>query len=159
MRLGQKFVPVVVFAVLLGGIGLAQWTGVWATTSQKNPARYTSGAYAGQYNPADIRGSYPFSEISDLFHVPIKDLAAAFQVEESKAADFKCKELETIFSEAPNEIRTGSVRMFVALYLGLPYELTEDTYLPDTAVQIIKEKSKLSQEKLEYLESHTVPIS
>ena len=37
-----------------------------------------TGEFAGQYNPADIRGSYTFDDISNAFEIPIEDLGKAF---------------------------------------------------------------------------------
>lgn len=71
---------------------------------------------------------------------------------------FKNKDLETIYADQELEIGTGSVRMFVALYTGLPYEYVEEPYLLDEAVQILKDKVELTQEQVEYLELHTVII-
>ena len=71
---------------------------------------------------------------------------------------FKCKNLETLYADMEKEIGTGSVRRFVALYKGLPYKSSEETYLPDRAVEILKDKSQLSKEHIEYIDSHSVNI-
>lgn len=145
--------------IVLTGIVLTSIFGLWTTQSSKTPRKLRIEQYAQQYDPADIRGSYSFSEISNLFHIPLEDLAAAFLVEEDNAAEFKCKELETIFADAPNEIGTGSVKLFVAFYLSLPFEPGEDTWLPEAAAQILKEKSNMPQEALNYLENHTTSFT
>ncbi|WP_164850192.1 hypothetical protein [Clostridium prolinivorans] len=49
--------------------------------------------------------------------------------------------------------------MFVALYKGIEYKISEDTYLPEAAVTLLKEKASLTKEQKEYIESHTVKIS
>ncbi|NLO35274.1 MAG: hypothetical protein GX112_02825 [Clostridiaceae bacterium] len=160
MRLGQKFVPVVVFAVLLGGIGLAQWTGVWATTSQKNPARYTSGAYAGQYNPADIRGSYTLADVARLFAIDEPVLLSAFALPaDTDASQYRTRDLEARYAGLEREIGNESVQVFVALYKQLPVTL-EDTALPDQAVDLILGANPdLTQEQRDWLDAHRVDVS
>jgi hypothetical protein len=144
--------------LVLAGIIATSALGLWKTTSTKEPQKYRQTEYAGQYNPADIRGSYSFSEISQLFDIPLADLAAAFSLGEDEAKDFKCKELEAKFAGLPYEVGTGSVRMFAAFYKGLPYELAEDTYLTEEAGRILKEKSNITPEQITYLENHTVSL-
>ncbi len=145
--------------IAIAGIVLTSFLGLWTTESTKIPQKLKQEEYSNQYNPVDIRGSYTFLEISNLYHIPIKDLADAFLIKESEASEFKCKDLETVFVNAPHEIGTGSVRMFVAFYLGLPLDINEDTYIPDTAAEIVKDKAKMTSDQAKYLESHTVILS
>ncbi|MHB1314651.1 MAG: hypothetical protein ACYCX2_04105 [Christensenellales bacterium] len=159
MRLKPQTALIISAAILVIGIVLTSVLGLWTTESTKIPKKIAEGDSLGQYDPADIRGSYTFADISKSFSVPVEDLAAAFQVEQSQANGFQCKGLESKFADAPNEIGTGSVRLFVALYANLPYEPTEDTYLPDTAAEVLKAKSNLSPENFAYIESHTVKTS
>ena len=70
----------IVLVFIFGGIWISSLTGSWQTTSTKIPATYTSGEFAGQYNPADIRGSYTFGEISDNFKIPLNDLGDCFWI-------------------------------------------------------------------------------
>lgn len=156
-RLRIKPITTIILAtcIVLIGVVTTSAMGLWKTESSKIPVKFDQEEYSEQYNPADIRGSYTFAEISKLFNIPIEDLATAFLVEESVASEFKCKELELIFADAPNEIGTGSVRMFVAFYLGLPYELTEDVYLLDVAEKLLNEKSSITEEQASYLNTHT----
>ena len=51
-------VAVAVFVVMFGGIFVTIGTGHWATSRTAEPVRLES----GEFNPADIRGSYAFSE-------------------------------------------------------------------------------------------------
>lgn len=159
MKIKPQITIILSIFIVLAGIAITSALGLWATQSTKIPEKFKEEELSGQYNPSDIRGSYTFSEISNLFKIPLEDLSAAFLVEESGAGEFQCKALEGIFADAPNEIGTGSVRMFVAFYLGLPYELAEDTYVTDEGAKILKEKSKITAEQLSYLESHTVIVS
>lgn len=159
MKMKPAALSAILIAFLLGGILFSDMLGLWITESSKEPAKYTSGQNAGQYNPADIRGSYSFSDISNTFKIPLENLGTAFGVTDNVAA-FQCKELESVYSDtaaAGYEIGTDSVRVFVAMYLDLPYQ-PEDTYLPASAVEVLKNKAELSTEQLAYLESHTYPI-
>ena len=72
------------------------------------------------------------------------------------AAAFPVKELEAQYEDSAVEIGTASVRLFVALYTGLPYDLTlETSSLPENAVQILQTR-ELTAEQNDYLASHTV---
>jgi hypothetical protein len=132
----------------------------WQTTSSKVPVQYTSGEAAGQYNPADIRGSYTFGEISSLFEVPLADLQRAFHIPaETDPAEFQVKSLEDQFAGSPFEIGTSSVRLFVAYYKGLPFEITDEIYLPLEAVEILKKSGQLTAEQVGYLDAHAISLS
>ena len=54
--------------------------GWWQTESTKEAAVFTSGEFAGQANPADIRGSYTFGDVEKNFGIPAALLAQAFGV-------------------------------------------------------------------------------
>lgn len=158
MKLSQKVVPIIVFAVLLGGIGLARLTGVWATTTDKVPARYNSGDFAGQYNPADIRGSYTFADVARLFDIDEQVLLSAFALpEDTDPALFQNKNLEERYSGLDVEIGNESVQVFVALYNQLPFDLGEAA-LPQSAAEILEARSDLTPEQRDWLRSHTVTV-
>lgn len=158
MTLNSKMLAAWLVALLFGGILASSALGGWQTVSTKEPAKFTDGEFAGLANPADIRGSYTFAEIDKSFDVSPEILAQAFGVENANPAAFQVKELETIYAESAVEIGTASVRMFVAFYAGLPYDLAaaEESYLPQSAVDILLEKGILTSEQLAFLETHTV---
>ncbi len=162
MKLTAKPLAVILFVILFGSIIFTTAMNWWQTESQKVPATFTEGEAAGEYNPADIRGSYTFQDIENSFKVPVADLATAFVIPaDSDAAAYAIKDLETLYAaqaEAGTEIGTGSVRYFTALYTGLPYELIEETYLPAPAVELLKTKAVLTVEQVVYLEAHSVPL-
>jgi len=158
MRIKPQTSILIVLGIFISGIVLASVFGVWNTQTTKTPSTLSE-EYAGEYDPADIRGSYTFDEISSLYDIPLTDLSAAFGLDKAKAASLQCKELGTVFADSPNEIGVSSVRMFVAYYLNLPYTPTEETYLTDMAAQILKDKSDLTKSQLEYLENHIVPTT
>jgi len=159
MTLRSKHLLPIILVVFILGIGGTMLFNLWQTTSSKIPATYTSGEFAGQYNPADIRGSYSFADISDVFGVPVADLARAFAVENlENPAAFLTKQLEEMYGEVQNgEIGTDSIRWFTALYLDLPYVPEEDTLLPSPAVSVLRER--LSEEQVAELEARTVNLS
>lgn len=159
MKLTSKPLALILMSILFGSIAFTTAMGWWATESSKSPALYTEGQAAGQYNPADIRGSYTFGEISTLFNIPLDDLKTAFLLpQDTDAAAFKVNLLETIYTGSEVEVGTGSIRLFVAWYSGLPYTPDEDSYLPLEALNILREKAALTPEQLSYLESHVINI-
>lgn len=146
----------ITLGIFISGITITSVQGIWTTQSQKSPERLEQVEYADQYDPADIRGSYTFAEISRLYNVPMEDLAAAFNQDVKIAETLKCKDIGTIFADAPYEIGTSSMRMFVAYYLGLPCTFEEDTYLTETAAAILNGIGAMTQDQEEYLSSHTI---
>lgn len=160
MTLTSKPLSVMLFVILFGGIALSSAMGWWATESKKEPAAFTEGEFAGLANPADIRGSYTFGDIANSFEVTPETLAQAFGVITDDAATFAVKDLEVLYLDSGYEIGTNSVRMFVAFYTGLPFDLTaEETVMPKPAVDILLAKGNLTSEQTAYLETHTVNVS
>ncbi len=159
MKLNSYTLAALVLVLLFGGIGFTDAMNWWHTETTKVPAAYTEGEAAGQYNPADIRGSYTFGDVSDLFGVPLSDLQAAFRIPaDQNPAAFQVKSLEGISEGLSVEVGTASVRMFVAFYKGLPFDLaaSEETYLFPEAAPILKAQNQMKPEQAAYLESHLV---
>lgn len=157
MKIKPQATILIVIAIFVLGIAGTSFAGVWNTKNTKTPVKLKEEKYSGSYNPADIRGSYTFAEISDFYKIPLKDLADAFGVKEAEAAAFKCKDLETKYAGAKFPLGTDSVRVFAAYYNGLPYTPTEATYLSKEASQILKAKGNMSGEQSAYLDSHIIP--
>lgn len=156
-----KTIAVLIVAVFAVTIGATSALGLWRTTTDKIPVTYTTGAVAGEYNPLDIKGSYDFKTISDLFGVPLSVLGTAFSVPEAQQNAFKVKELEGIWADvAPEgvEVGTASVRLFVASYKGLPFALdgTEIIGMPGAAVDLVLQSGQPLPEQVEYLNAHRV---
>ena len=159
MNISSKPLAFIVFVIIFGGIGLSSALGFWQTTSTKEPATYTEGEFAGQANPADIRGSYTFGDIANSFDVTPEILAQAFQVTSNDLAAFAVKNLETMYADSGYEIGAQSVRLFVAYYLGLPFETTGlEIYMPKSATDILLAKNGLTFEQIMYLETYTVDV-
>ena len=160
MNLTSKPLAVIILVTLFGGIFFSSIMGWWATESTKEPITFTEGEFAGEANPADIRGSYTFGDIANSFDVTPELLAQAFGIVTDDPASFAVKDLETIYLDSGYEIGTASVRVFVAFYSGLPYDLAgEATYLPRAAADILLAKDNLDEERLAYLESFTVDVA
>jgi hypothetical protein len=158
MNLTSKPLAAIIFVVLFGGIAFTTAMGWWQTMSTKEAATFTEGEFAGQANPADIRGSYTFGDVEKNFGIPPSVLAQAFNIDSNDPATFAVKGLEEMYAASEFEIGTASVRLFVAFYNGLPIDLSTDIYLPEEAAGLLKERT-LTPEQLTYLEAHTVPGS
>jgi hypothetical protein len=155
MTLTSKPLAAILFVILFGGIAFSTVMGWWQTESTKEAATYTEGEFAGQANPADIRGSYTFGDVEKNFGISPDVLAQAFNVQTDDPAAFAAKELETIYADSEFEVGTASVRLFVAFYNGLPLDLGTDMYLPQSGADLLKART-LSPEQLAYLDAHTL---
>lgn len=158
MRLSSKPLAIIILVVLFGGIFISSALGWWQTESTKQAATFSEGEFAGQSNPADIRGSYTFGDVENNFGVPATSLAQAFGISTGDPSSFGVKDLESTYAGQEFEIGTASVRLFVALYTGLPYEIVEEVYLPKRAVEMLKSHSTLSAEQIAYIETHVVSL-
>lgn len=160
MMLNSRTLAVLLVVIMFGGILGSSALGWWQTTSSKVPVSFAEGEFAGQANPADIRGSYTFGDVSQSFAVTPEILAQAFGAGTDAPAGFQIKELETIYADSGFEIGTASVRLFVALYCGLPYDLTTaaETFLPQSATDLLLARGNLSEDQLDFLKTHTVVV-
>lgn len=158
MTLNARTLAATILVVFFGGILFANGLGWWKTESTKEAAVYTSGEFAGQANPADIRGSYTFGDVQENFDIPAEVLAEAFGISTDEPENYPVKSLESAYAVSANagfEIGTASVRVFVAFYHGLPFDLSTDIYLPESAAKILTERA-LSAEYASYLSTHTI---
>jgi hypothetical protein len=159
MTLNSKSLSTILFVVVFGGIAFASLMGWWVTESTKVPATFTDGEFAGQANPADIRGSYTFGDIADSFDVTPGTLAQAFGIQADDPAAFEVKELEAIYLNSGYEIGTTSIRLFVAYHTGLPFDTTgQEIFLPESATNILLARENLLPEQIGYLEKYTVTV-
>ena len=159
MTITSKSMTIIIFVTIFGGIALASAMGWWATESSKVPVAFAEGEFAGQANPADIRGSYTFGDISNSFDVAPAVLAQAFGVHTDDPAAFAVKELEALYADTGYEIGTTSIRLFVAYYTGLPFDTSDqEIHLPRSATDILLAKNNLTPEQIAYLEKYTVDV-
>lgn len=153
-------VAVTVFVLLYGGIYLTIGTGHWTSERAAEPIKLES----GEYDPADIRGSYAFAEVEEFFGVPVTLLFDAFKIpEERRTNQFLIKDMEGLFEPVilegeEIEVGTDLVRVFTSLYTDLPYQSDETTHLPEGLVNALIAENKLSEEQQAYWEAHTFPL-
>lgn len=160
MTLTSRPLALIVLAMFLGGIAISSALGWWATESTKVPVTFSEGEFAGQADPADIRGSYTFGDIANTFALTPEVLAQAFGITESDPAAFAVKELEAMYLDSGFEIGTASVRMFVAFYSGLPFDTADqEIYMPQSATDILLARGNLTDEQATYLETYTVNVA
>lgn len=162
MRIKANVLGVIVLLVIFGGVATSSLFNIWSTTSTKEPARYQTGNFKGQYNPSDIRGSYTFKDVNNAFNISVSVLGEAFGVQDYEELNhFQLKNLETIYGDLKSrgkEIGTDSVRVFVALYLGLPIQLSEDNYLLKPAVDILIDRGIVTEEQSSFIKAHAIDL-
>ncbi|MBU8913515.1 MAG: hypothetical protein KOO61_05780 [Spirochaetales bacterium] len=174
MKIRSKTLGVIIAVVIFGGIVGASALGLWSTAAVRNPegrrlnesvgGTVGEDAGTGAYAPAGIRGNHQFSDISDMFGIPLETLSRAFALPANvDAATFRNQDFDTIYPEfgGEQEIGNGSMKWFVALYTGLPFELEddeEDTYLLRPAVDILKSHADLTGEQIDYLDAYVIEI-
>jgi hypothetical protein len=156
MKLTSKPLAIILVVLMFGGIFFSKVQGWWETESTKEAAVYTEGEFEGLANPADIRGSYTFGDVEKNFDIPAVLLVQAFGVKTDDPTTYPVKSLEELYLTSPQEVGTASVRLFVAFYLGLPFDLSTDIYLPQSAAEILNSRD-LTPENKTYLEYHIVP--
>lgn len=139
MKIRAAAAGVLLPILFLIGILITTVTGYWKTQGSKVPVRYAAGEYAGEYNPGDIRGSYSLGDVEQAFGIPVSILAEAFGLDDTpNPGAVQIKTFEELYGEVNGmEIGTDSMRLFVALYKGLPYESGEDTALPESAWKVL----------------------
>ena len=155
--LTSAFVLPVLF---VAGIGITSYTGYWRTESSKIPAIYAEGLAAGEYNPADIRGSYTLQDVENTFSVSVSVLTQAFGLSgEENPGSIQIKTFEDIYGALEEgEIGTDSMRWFVALYLDRPYTPEETTLLPRPAYGVLKNEGILTSDELESMEGFFISL-
>lgn len=161
MKMNALVLGIVAVSVIFGAVLISSALGYWQTESSKSPAKISNGDFSGESDPADIRGSYSFGDIEAAFDLEASILAKAFGVSPVEADTFQLKSLETLyasFSEQGVEIGTGSVKYFVSLYKGLPYELTEEVFLPLPAVKLLMDEGKVTEDQAKKLLETAVEI-
>lgn len=153
IRIRTPVLAALVTAGIFGGILVAKAVGYWETTSTKQPVSIKTGEFAGMPDPADIRGSYTWMDLERVFSVPAEEAAKAFS---TPGQTFMPEDRVSLLEEAylailPEgyEVGTGSVRLFAALYSGLPLEAEEGTLLPPGAIDLLISTGKSTAETLQ----------
>ncbi len=160
-------VLIVIFGGIAGTMAFNLWNtegggGVQGSGGSGVPVTFKVGEFSGEYNPADIRGSYSFGHISELFKIPLTEMGTAFGLGATENLEyFKCMDMHAAYAnmEEDVEIGTGSMKVFVALYAGLPYAIPDDEYLPQSAVELLKANVILTEDQVAFLDTHGIDIS
>lgn len=150
MKIKSNLLAIITIGILFGSFFITDALGYWQTESKKIPAKFETGDYEGQANPADIRGSFSFGDIESAFNIPVARLAEAFDVTAEEALTFQVKNLEARYAELAEtgrEIGTNSVRYFVALYNNLPFEAAEAVYIPAQALEVLWADEKITEDQ------------
>lgn len=161
MKINEKTIGIFLIILFLVGIPVSKGLGLWITESVKIPVKMI---VEGEevYNPDDIRGSYGFKDVSEIFDIPMDILLEAFQVPDSIDGNtLMNKDLEARITTLEDvEVGNGSVKLFVAFYNNLPYDfVASDDYLPKHAVQMLKTLDHLTDEQKAYLDSHSATVT
>ncbi len=160
MRIKANFAGILLPALFIIGILISSALGYWKTEGSKNPAKYTTGIFEGQANPADIRGSYSFSDLEKAFDIPVETLAKAYGFSGSEnPTEIKVKDFEEMYGIIGDlEIGTDSMRLFVSLYKGLPYKPETNTALPQPAWNILNKEGATDKDILSEYSSRVVSL-
>jgi hypothetical protein len=147
--------------LIFGGIGVASALDLWQTSGSGTPNTYKGGAYDGQYDPSDIRGSYTMSQVADTFGIPLEDIGQAFAL--TGVADYgtvKLSQVESMFPGLPEgvEIGTDTMRYFVAWYLSLPIDDPDGVWFLKPGADLLLEKATLTDAQRAYLETHAAAV-
>lgn len=161
MRVTVRSIAFMLVVTMIGGVLLLSLSGLWKTTSSKTPVKFSTGEFAGLSNPADIRGSYSFSDVEKNFSVTAEMLAKAFSFDTSSkpAGTYVAKDIEGAYGALVpegGEVGTDSLKWFVSLYMGIPYEAEGDTWLPTSALDLLFREGKIDAAAREELASRSV---
>lgn len=160
MRIKATTAGLVLPVLFILGILVTSALGYWRTENSKVPSKFTEGIFAGEADPADIRGSYTFTDLEKAFDIPVVTLARAFGFEDSEnPGGTQVKILEGTYGEKDGlEIGTSSMRLFIALYKGLPFETDIDTAIPQTAWNLLNQEGSTDKVTLEEYSSRVVSL-
>ena len=147
--MNSKWMISIVLNIFIGGIALTTYLGYFETSGSKTPSAITEGDFIGLPNPEDIQGSYTFMDVAMAFDIPLDVILEAFGVP-GEFSGVKVGELEEIygafqFDGIEVEMGTAAIRLFTALYTGLPYD-DEVAVLPLSAVEILDREGVWTEE-------------
>ena len=149
MQNKAALIAAVLVLSLAAGYGISKAAGYWKTESSKVPHKIKEGEFAGEYDPGDIKGSYSFDDIEAAFGIPPEMTAAAFSLTGDDPGAFQAKSLETAWGglEGGVEIGTDAIRLFTALWTGIPFDAESTTVLPLAAVEILEIYQRIDARK------------
>ncbi len=133
-----------------------------ASKPKPEPLRYQEGPFEGMPIPEDIKGSYTLAQTAELHNIPLPVISEAFMVPVELLAYVRNSNLKDLYSSLislDKELGNGSVKMFVSMYNGIPFEAHEPTWLLESGATILKKSGKLTTEDFRYIDAHTVYLS
>lgn len=152
------WISVIVLLLMFGGIAATAVFGLWQTEAVKAPGKSISTTGETVLDPLDIRGSYTFQEIADLYGISESDLRTAFSIgENADLSVVKSKDIEAMYANLPEGVEIGNeaMQLFVAYYTQAAFD-GAGAYLPKTAVAVlIAHNGSLTAEQAAYLEDRT----
>lgn len=156
-HIGTASVGVSILLIMTIGISTAILTNHFPTEATKLPEKLED---ASGYDPATIKGSFTFVDISEAFDLPLDVIGTAYGIPEEEWHIIKNKDLKERYDfEGEMEIGNGSVKMFVALYKRLPYDYEEEgDYIPMQAFEILEKEGKIPPGKRGYIEDHVIEL-
>lgn len=142
------------------GIYVSDQLGYWSTTSS---ALVKEGDDTTDYiiSPEELRGSSSFDEIEASFAIPSDLLAKAYNFDTQEPGLLEVKFVSESFEYLGDEVEmgTGSVRMFIYIYNDLDMSSIEEIEnLPSTAVEVLKEEGKWSDDVNALMSEYIVDI-
>lgn len=152
MKIKRSTAAVITLTLAIAGIAAAMAAGAWNTSGSNG-----GGNGDGNGNGASgIRGSSTFAEVSAVKGIPEEDLLNAFGVGDEDPQSLTCSGLAAFY---PNqEVGTSAVRLFAALYLGQPGDLSGDAFIPEPGVRMLLDRGTLSPDEASYLAAHTAQV-
>ena len=158
-RIKTTALGLAIVAAMFGGIAISMAAGYWKTESTKEPVKIKEGEFAGLPNPADVRGSYTWDDVAKAFAIPVEKVLEAFGATDpaQKANSLEAKYAGTLPEGV--EIGTGSVRLFAALYTGLPYEADEGTVLPASAITVLRADGKADKARIDEAAAKAISVT
>ena len=154
MKIKPKAILALVAVLAAAGIAAAALAGYWNTGGSGGGGN--GNGYGDGSGNNGIRGSSTFAEISEETGIPAEDLLQAFAVGSEDPDRLTCSDLADVYPGL--SVSTGSVRLFAALYLGEDWDLTGDAMIPEPGVQMLLDRGMLTEEQINYLENHTLPL-
>lgn len=160
MKNSNVIIAAVLVVAVFGGIFLSQNLGLWITTNIREPEELISVDSDGLPNPADIRGSFTFDDVSTFYDIPLDAIFRSFPLENrdpNQTVNVISESYE--LSTNDEEIGVDSIRLLVALYDGLAYEAEDTTRLPATALDVLAERlAPADLDQLRPLAINAVPV-
>ncbi len=156
MTLTSKPLAVIVLIFMFGGVFFSDLAGLWLTKGGRVPRQIQQSQPEGLPEIVNLRGSNTFGDVEAYYNLPVSILTQAFKLSGDNLQDARLNSLEQAYADYEQEVGTESVKLFVAFYNGIPIDLTDDIYLPESAIAYLLEH-KLTGEQMAYLQTHSVP--